>query len=329
MTLELPGTLGLFFLSAVIVVGAAVALAMAADVIASRTGWGRLWVGSLLVAGATSLPELATNIAAVRIGAPALAGGNILGANMLNMSNLALVVAVLRGRHLYQRLLPQQVTVAAVALALTALATLLVVLQPEAKWLGVSPASVVIIGGYVIGSRILRSRSAGITEPDAPEASHSLRWGWTVFIISSGAIFAAAPLLATSAQRIAKLTGIAESFIGVLAVAIVTTLPELTAAVTAIRIGAPDLAVAGMYGTNAFNIAILGVADLFFTQGSLFASLDTSHVIAGVFAVLLTSLGMVQLMLRRPLKHFSFTEPSTVTTVAIYVLGVFLVFRMG
>ena len=327
--MELPGALGLFSLSAVIVMGAAISLAVAADVIAARTGWGRLWVGSLLVAGATSLPELATNIAAVRIGAPALAGGNILGANMLNMSNLALVASLMGGRHIFQRLAPQQVTVAAVALALTALATLLVVLQPEAKWLGISPATIAILGVYLVGSRILYRRSAGITEPDAPEASHSLRWGWIVFALSAGAIFAAAPMLATSAQRIAQLTGVAESFMGVLAVAIVTTLPELTAAITAIRIGAADLAVAGMYGTNAFNIAVLGVADLFFTQGSLFASLDTSHVIAGLFAVLLTGLGMLQLMLRRPLKHFSLMEPSTAVTVAIYVLGVFLVFRMG
>ena len=84
-----------------------------------------------------------------------------------------------------------------------------------------------------------------------------------------------------------------------------------------------------MYGTNAFNIAILGVADLFFTQGSLFASLDRSHLMAGLLAVLLTGLGMLQLMLRRPLKHFSFTEPSSSAMVAIYSLGVFLVFRMG
>ena len=329
MTLDYPGTLGLFSLSAVIVMVASIALAMAADVIAARTGWGRLWVGSLLVAGATSLPELATSIAAVRIGAPALAVATILGANMLNMSKLALLGSLLGGGQLFHRLMPQQTMVAAVSIALTGLAILLAVFQPEGKWLGVSLASVLILGGYIVGSRFLYQRISGIAEPEAHEASHSLRWGWSVFILSAVVIFAAAPLLATSAQRIARLTGIAESFIGVLGVAFVTSLPELTAAATALHMGAADLAVAGIYGTTSFNIAVLGVADLFFTQGSLFASVDQSHLIAGLFAVLLTGLGMVQLMLRRPLKHFSFIEPSSTVMVAIYSLGVFLVFRMG
>ena len=135
--------------------------------------------------------------------------------------------------------------------------------------------------------------------------------------------------MTVSADAIAEETGVSASFIGVLAVAIVTTLPELTVGITAIRIGAPEMAVAGLYGSNAFNIAILAVADIAYVEGSLFGALDDSHVIAGGFAVLLMGLGLIQVRLRRTLKYFAFTEPSTILIVAIYLAGLFLVFRAG
>ena len=106
----------------------------------------------------------------------------------------------------------------------------------------------------------------------------SLRWGWIVFGVSALVIFGSAPFLASSAEDIAEQTGVSESFFGVLAVAFVTTLPELTTSAAALRLGARDLAVANIFGTNAFNILVLGIADPFFTQGSFFASVDDSHV---------------------------------------------------
>lgn len=327
--MDLPGALGLFFLTAIAVTAAGITLAIAGDVIALRTGWGRLWVGSLLIAGATSLPELVTTVTAVRIEAPALAAGNVLGSNMANMSILALVVALLGERQLFQRLLPQQGLLAAFAIALTGMATLFAALRPEAEWLGVSPPAVALIGGYLVTSRMLHRYSTGIPDLEAPVASRSLRWGWIVFGISAAAILVAAPFLAFSAQRIAELTGIAESFMGVLALAFVTSLPEMATTVTAFRMGAGDLAIAGIYGSNTFNIGILGVADLFYTQGSLFSNLDQSHVTAGLFALLLIGLGTLQLLLRWPLRRFYLIEPGSLGTVALYLLGIFLVFRMS
>ena len=150
-----------------------------------------------------------------------------------------------------------------------------------------------------------------------------------VFAACAAAIFAAGPLLAFTADRIAELTGIGASFVGVLALALVTTLPELTTTFTAFRIGAPDMAIANMYGTNSFNIAALGVADLFYPGGSLFADVGISSVSAGLFAILLMSLGTLQLVMRRPMKRFSFIEPSPPLFVGLYALGLLVVFRLA
>ncbi len=327
--MELAESLGIFSLTAVVIVVAAVLLAISSDVIADRSGWGRLWVGSLLMAGATSLPELVTNIAAVRIGAPALAAGDILGANMLNMNNLALLASGLGGGEVFRRLMPQQALVALLAMALTGIATLSAALQIEIRWLFLSPPSLAILVGYVVGSRILYRMTVEVSDVETPAEGRSLRWGWTMFIISAAAISGSAPFLATSAQSIAEITGLGESFVGVVAVAFVTTLPELVATGTALRQGADDLAVAGMFGTNAFNVGALAVADMFSPSESLFGSLDGSHVAAGLFAILLMGIAALQVWRRRRLPWFSVTEFSTALIVGVYALGLFLVYRLG
>ena len=330
MEVSLPIAIGLFSMASVAIVVAAIFLTTAADIIASRMGLGRLWVGSLLLAGATSLPELATAITAALAGSADLAAGNMFGANMLNMSNLAILVALFGGRYVFQQVAPQQALVATTAIALTVLATLFAFSKAEVTWLAVSIPGVVIIVTYVALSGVLRRFSPGIEEEsDGETPSHSLRWAWTVFAACASAIFVAGPLLAITADRIADITGIGASFIGVLALALVTTLPELTTTFTAFRIGAPDMAIANMYGTNSFNIAALGVASLFYPDGSLFADVGTSSISAGLFAILLMSLGVLQLLRRRPLTHFSFTTPTPPMFVGLYILGLFVVFRLA
>lgn len=330
LELNLAAAIALFLAASAVVVFSAVMLARGGDVIAARTGLGHLWVGSLLIAGATSLPELVTNVTAVRIDNPGLAAGNILGANMLNVSNLAIIAAVFGGRELFRRLSRGQEYLAIEAFVLTALCATYVFIGPALNWYGVTPAAISILVVYLIGSRVLyvASKSGG-GEGEQVAPDKSLRWGWIVFLVSAAFVAVSAWALAYSADAIAEETGISASFIGVLAVAIVTTLPELTVGVTAIRIGAPEMAVAGLYGSNAFNIAILAVADLAYVEGSLFGSLDESHIITGGFAVLLMGLGLIQVRLRRTLKYFSLTEPSTIVIVAIYLVGLFLVFRAG
>ena len=329
LELDLTGAIALFLFASAVVVFSAIALARAGDVIAARTGLGHLWVGSLLIAGATSLPELVTNITAVRIDNPGLAAGNILGANMLNVSNLAVIAAIFGGREIYRRLSKGQEYLAIEAFVMTALAATYVLWGSESNWFGVTPAAVSILVIYLIGSRVLYVASKAGGGAAALPVNKSLRWGWSVFAVSAVFVAVSAWALAYSADAIAEETGISASFIGVLAVAIVTTLPELTVGVTSIRIGAPEMAVAGLYGSNAFNIAILAVADIAYVEGSLFGALDTSHVIAGGFAVLLMGIGLLQVRLRRTLKYFSLTEPSTILIVAIYLVGLALVFRAG
>ena len=327
--MDLAIALILFIGTSVIVVASARYLVTSGNVIAIKTGWGHVWVGTLLLAGATSLPELVATSTAAFLNNPGLAAGNVFGSNMLNMTIMALALGFLGGKLVFQQVLPQQRAVALFATVLTILAVLLATVRLDVKWWLISPASLIIIAFYVLGSWRLFKQSSNAAHHEEKTTHRSIQWAWTVFGLSSAAIFVATFLLTRSAADIAEITGVGESFIGVLALAFVTSLPEVSTSVAALRQNTPDLAISNLFGSNAFNIIVLAIADLFFTGGSLFGNMQTGAVVAGLFAILLMALSIWQLFFKRPVKIFSFVEPSIFLMTSIYAAGLFLVFYMG
>ncbi len=289
----------LFVGSAALVIRSGLSLSKAGDRIADATGLGRLWVGTIFLAIATSLPELVTNLSAVRLNAPALAGGNILGANMLNAVVLVSLVS------LFPNVVVRPVTgdqgiLVGTALVLTALASGLVLLDGWGNAGPISVGSLVLLGGYVVGLRaVYRARPAeSRTVREESGQGDGQRRAWLLFALAAAGVLAGAPLLAASADRLADLLGLSGSFVGVLAVALVTTMPETSVTWGSLRLGSEEMALGNVYGSCAFNVAILGLADLFYGR-PIFASLDQSHVVAGAGAVLLMALGLLFLRLRR------------------------------
>jgi len=118
-----------------------------------------------------------------------------------------------------------------------------------------------------------------------------------MFGLAAAAVLVAAPLLAASADRLADIFGISGSFMGVLAVAIVTTMPEMSVTWGALRLGSEVMALGNVYGSCAFNVLVLGLADLIYPR-PIFALLDRSHLVAGLGALLLMGLGLLCVTLR-------------------------------
>ncbi len=110
----------IFILSSALLVFAATKLAEFGDVIAERTGLGRLFVGTLLLAGATSLPELLTSINALSQGVPDLAAGNFMGSNMFNMALLGVLDMVGRQARVLRRVAMRHALTAGLAILLAA-----------------------------------------------------------------------------------------------------------------------------------------------------------------------------------------------------------------
>ena len=297
-----------FAASAVVVIISGIFLAKYGDALAELMGWGRLWVGTILVALATSLPELVTNLTAVIRDDPELAGGNILGANMVNMFTLAAAGLVLGGAFFFRRMSPEQKYLALVALALTGLAVLFAGIGPDLSVGKVGLGSLLILILYLAGMRLVYVKRPQ-DEASGDEGSGTgptLRQAWTYFGLASLAVIGAAVALAWSADQIADSTGLSGGFVGVVGVALVTTMPEATTTIAAMRFNAVDLAIGGLYGSCAFNVLVLALVDPFYRGGVLLNSLENTHMAAGVAAVILMSMGLTQILLRG---NFKFLPP--------------------
>lgn len=345
--------LGLFALASVFIVGAGAMLARSGDRIADRTGLGGLLIGMVLIAAATSLPEVAVTVAAALEGAPDLALGNLLGSSMANMALLAVVDLAYRGR-VWHRASPGHARTAATAIALTAIAVL-AIQRPfglAVGWVGIE--SIVIFVGYV--SLIAWTRrsptpavSAGATshqevllaraaaEAGAPEDAGvppgsavpgSLRRDLLTVGLAAAIILGAAPFLVLAADGIATESGLGETFVGASFLALATSLPELATALAAVRIGAFDLAVGSLLGSNAFNMAIIVVADFFYFPGPILANVDPAQAFVGVAAILLMAIVLAGLI-HEARTRAARLEPSSAMALAAYFVLMFLIWTGG
>ena len=55
-------------------------------------------------------------------------------------------------------------------------------------------------------------------------------------------------------------------------------------------IGAVDMAIANLLGSNLFDVLILAIDDLFYTKGSLLANVESSHALTALTAVMMSLL---------------------------------------
>lgn len=311
------------------VVAAATVLARYADAIAEATRLGRLWTGSVLLAAATSLPEMATDVAAVRLDAADLAAGDLFGSSMANMLVLAVIDLVPPRRRILEQAAFDHALAASLAISLNAVAGVLVLLRPEQAVLGLGPGSVLLLAAYVAGARaVYRHATRDAVREQASRmqvARPGLRRALLGFSAAALVVLVAAPAFAWSAKGLAGRTGLGDTFFGTWLVGFSTSLPELVASLVAVRMGAYDLAVGNLFGSNAFNMAIFFVLDAA-QPGSLFAGLDPTHAVSAFLGLVLMSLGVAAIVYRAK-RRFAMLEPDSALMLAAYAVGMWLLYR--
>jgi cation:H+ antiporter len=330
-----------FVLSGIAIIFAGTKLSQYGDRIAEYSGLGRLWIGVVLLAGATSLPEVLTVLSAVLIDAPNLAVGDLFGAGLTNMLTLALIDLAHRTKRVWQQTALDQALIASLAVIMTGLAGLLIMVKHSVSIVQIGAGTFAIAVIYLFGMRVvLRQESMRrraeqlqrvVQSTDASDHTmkkHSLKQAGLGFAAAAGGILIAAPLLADSAVQIAETTGISSTFIGTSLVAIVTSLPEMVTAFAAVRMGAFDLAVGNLFGSNAFNMGILFFADVAYRKGPLLGAVNDAHAVTALVSILLMSVGIMGIIYRAE-KRFFFVEPDSALMIMGYLIGMGLIFSLG
>lgn len=112
------------------------------------------------------------------------------------------------------------------------------------------------------------------------------------------------------------------SFVGTVLVALATSLPEVAVTLSALKIGALDMAISDLFGSNLFNLVIIAVDDLVYLKGPLLANVSPAHLITILSAIMMTGVAIVGLLYRPKTRLFKTVGWTSLLIFSIYILNV-------
>lgn len=306
-------------------------------VIAEKTGLGGSWVGLVLLATVTSLPELVSGVSAVAFAsAPDIAVGDALGSCVFNLAIVSVLDWLHRGESFFDRADIGHLLSAAFGVMLLAFVAFNLVLgsAPGAWSLGhVGLYTPVILVFYAFAMRIVyqheRRAMARASAGDGHGGGVTLRHAAIRYAGAAALVFAAGAALPFAGKALAEAYGWNASFVGTLFVAAATSLPELVVTVAAVRIGALDMAIANLLGSNLFDIVIIAIDDLFFLPGPILAHVSPVHAASALSAIVMTGAVMAGLVYRPRSRVLGTIGWASVFLLAVYVLNSYLLFLRG
>ncbi len=277
------------------------------DAIADKTGLGGNWIGFLLIATVTSVPELASGISAVTLAdAPDLAVGAIFGSCIYNLAIIVILDLLYRKGSLYNSASQGHILSAAFGIVLIGFSGLGMNMTLNGKafafgHIGVySPVILVLylVAVYTVFS--YESHQIKIYTELEPDAYPNLSLHAVImrYIAAALVVIVIGIRLPIVAKQIALIMHWQESFVGTLLVALITTIPEIAVAVTAVRIQALDMAIGSIFGSNLMNIAILAIEDIVYKHGPIFSKISPVHTVSVMTLLIMTGFAIIGLFFR-------------------------------
>ena len=174
---------------------------------------------------------------------------------------------------------------------------------------------------YVFSLRLVYfDQQFALQEESTAENPQRGTWQPAALVFAGGAlaILLAGPRLAYTADELAEATGLGRTFFGTVFVAVITSLPEAVTTLEALRLGARDMAVGNVFGSNSFNMIIPAVGDLASAQPILQVA-SSVHAITAAAVILVTAVALMGLLYRAE-KRYWFIEPDAALT-ALLIFG--------
>jgi cation:H+ antiporter len=322
--------------STAIILFAAKSLTRSAVVIAEKTGLGRSFVGVLMLATATSLPEMGTGVSSVLLDEPDIAMGAAFGSNLFNLVIICFLDWSWRRGALLSAVGPTSALVARLGILVIAMGSLAVLAGRRdlfgSSW-SVSPMSMLMVAAFVLAMRsIYRADRVPATPTTKPSSGSTdemslTHAGWS-YAIAAVFVIAGSYWLAHTGDGFVNKVGLEASFVGTQFLAMCTSLPEVATSFAALRMKAPDLALANVLGSNLFNMGFVTVLnDAAFTRGSIWSEVSSVHAVTGTFGVLMTILVLIGLRRRARARRVGMFE--SVGLLLLYLAASVFVYRAG
>jgi cation:H+ antiporter len=310
-------------------------LARLADAIGEKTGMSGSWVGLVLLAAVTSLPELATGVSAVTVAkAPNIALGDILGSTVFNLALLVVLDVLHRPETIYHRASDAHVMSAGFAIIMLSVVGASVLLeraQVVPKFGPVGAYTPLLVLLYALAMRSLFSYE-NRQKRNEPAAGHqrylefTLRGAVLRFAAFAGVVTVAGIWLPIVGSRIAETMGWTRTFVGTLLVAGATSLPEIVVTLAALQMRALDMAIGGLLGSNLFDLLILAVDDVLYTEGPILADVSAVHALTAFSAVMMSGAVIVGLVFRPRHRYLRTMTVVSAALLAVFVINSYMLF---
>lgn len=239
-------------------------LVRGASGIAAQYGVSPLLVGLTVVSFGTSAPELVVNVVGALRNETELAFGNVVGSNLANLGLVLCAAALIKPMKIEGQIVRRELPLLLLGSTVLLVMTLDVPLTGSAAMISRSDGIILLllfsIFLYISISDVLVQREdpliANMNQIKTmipPQLVIGLRADWVYVGLGTVALGVGGHLTISQGSKFAEILGLSPVVIGMLIVAIGTSLPELVTSVIAALKNESDLCVGNVIGSNIFN----------------------------------------------------------------------------
>ena len=240
-------------------------------------------IGATFIGFGTSAPELFTSTGAAINGDLSLAIGNIIGSNIANSLLVLSVLYLYIDKDFSKKININQISPVWMMIFTTIFVSTYILTNQFPLILGIVLLSLVIFVTYKMVNE------EAIDEEEL--VSEEKKYIWFRGILAISITIFGSSLVVDNAIAIADLFNISSLIVGVTIIAIGTSLPEVAGAISAARLKKPDLIMGNVFGSNLFNIGLVGGSAIIFEPGEISSNIDYQMFLmyfVSFLAVLLT-----------------------------------------
>jgi cation:H+ antiporter len=222
--------------------------------IARRFGIPRVVIGGTIVSLATTAPELVVSSTASYMGDSGIALGNALGSAIANIGLIVSVSAILAPIAIDVEDFRRR--------SLWMFATAILVVQFARDQVVDQRAGLILVAASVLylslnTLRAVLERKKETAPKTSKEDDIPLMKSITTFLFGAVLVIVGSKMLVNSGIEIAEALGIPSLIIGLTAVAIGTSLPELVTAISSAKKNVADLSIGNIVGANILNLGFI------------------------------------------------------------------------
>ena len=240
-------------------------------------------IGATFIGFGTSAPELFTSTGAAINGDLSLAIGNIIGSNIANSLLVLAVLYLFIDKGFSKKIYINQISPVWMMIFTTIFVSTYILTNQFPLILGIVLLSLVVFVTYKMVNE------EAIDEEEL--VSEEKKYIWFRGILAISITIFGSSLVVDNAIAIADLFNISSLIVGVTIIAIGTSLPEVAGAISAARLKKPDLIMGNVFGSNLFNIGLVGGSAIIFEPGEISSNIDYQMFLmyfVSFLAVLLT-----------------------------------------